>query len=317
MRAIGVTHFGGPEVLETIELPRPEPGPREVRIRVHAAGVNPVDRLWRNGYLAKRLAVEPAPYIPGMDAAGVVDAVGEDVGDELGLSPGSRVVAIVDNHGQHGAYSDFLVLPVESVVPAPSRSTHAEAASFLMPALTVREALDHLELPAGSTVLITGAAGGVGQQAVALAHLDGYRVVALASTGDETLVRRLGADEFVARNDDAMARIREVSDGGVDGVIDAANLHADVPEAVRDGGRIIVVSRWAPGLDRGISVVHVDVRHRARDREAIGALRDLAAEGVLPMTVALTYPADEVVAAHHRFDHGGLRGRIILLFADA
>lgn len=314
MRAIGVTHFGGPEVLETVELPLPEPGPGEVRIRVHAAAINPVDRLWRNGYLAKRLAAQgPPPYVPGMDAAGVVDLVGPDVGPP-GLQPGDRVTAIVDNHGQHGGYSDYLVLPVESVVPAPAGSSHAQAASFLMPALTVREALDHVELPAGSTVLITGAAGGVGQCAVALAHREGYRVLALASADDGDLVRSLGADELVARGSGAMERIRDLSGGGVDGVIDAANLHTDVVEAVRDGGRIVVVSRWAPELDRGISVVHVDVRLRARDREAILDLRDLAAEGVLPMAVALTYPAEEVVAAHERFDGGGLRGRIILLF---
>ncbi len=284
-----------------------------MRIRVHAAGINPVDRLWRNGYLAGRLAAQgPPPYVPGMDAAGVVDVVGEGVGTEL--APGTRVVAIVDNHGSYGAYSDYLVLPVDSVVPAPQGSSHAEAASFLMPALTAREALDRLT--PGSTVLVTGAAGGVGQQAVALAHRDGFRVIALAAAADEGLVRLLGADELVPRDADVTARIRDVTGGGVDGVVDAANLHADVVGAVRDGGRIVVVSRWSPELDRGISVVHVDVRHRARDRAAILALRDLAAAGVLPMGVAGTYPAAEVVEAHRRFDRGGLRGRLILLFAE-
>ena len=319
IRAIGVNQFGGPEVLEAVDLPLPDPGPGEIRIRVHAAAINPVDRLWRNGYLAKRLALQgPPPYVPGMDAAGVVDLVGPGVDvQESGLRPGTHVLAIVDNKGQYGAYSDYLVLPVESVVPAPAGSSHAEAASFLMPALTVRAALDNLELPVGSTVLVTGAAGGVGQQAVALADHEGFRVVALASEDDEELVRSLGAGEFAARGPDAMDRIRALSGGGVDGVIDAANLHAGVVAAVRDGGRIMVVSRWPhEGLGRGVTSVHVDVRHRARDREAILALRDLAAAGVLPMTVASTYRAEEIVAAHERFDRGGLRGRIIVLFAE-
>ena len=314
-----MNHFGGPEVLETIDLPLPEPGSGEVRIRVHAAGINPVDRLWRNGYLAARLAAQgPPPYVPGMDAAGVVESVGPGVDvQESGLRPGARVLAIVDNHGQYGAYSDYLVLPVESVVPAPPGSSHAEAASFLMPALTVREALDHLELPAGSTLLVTGAAGGVGQQAVALAHRDGFRVLALASEGDEDLVRGLGAERLVIRGPGATDAIVSSTDGGVDGVIDAANLHADVVAAVRDRGRIVVVSRWRhEGLDRGVTTVHVDVRTRARDRPAILALRDLAAARVLPMSVAGTYPASQVVAAHERFDRGGLRGRLVLLLAD-
>ena len=150
-----------------------------------------------------------------------------------------------------------------------------------------------------------------------MAHHDGFRVIALASPEDEELTRSLGADEFVSRGADAMARIRALTDGGADGVIDAANLHADVVEAVRDGGRIVVVSRWShEDLERGVTSVHVDVRRRARDRRAILALRDLAAAGVLPMSVAGTFPASQVVVAHRRFDQGALRGRLVLLFAD-
>ena len=315
MRAIGVLQYGGPEALEIIELPKPEPSPGEIRMRVHAAAINPADRLWRNGALADWFGSTEPPHVPGMDAAGVVDVLGDDVDAALGLEPGRPVVAIVDSFGPRGAYSDYLVVPVDSVVPAPSGSGHAQAASFLMPALTAREALDQLKLPPRASLLVSGAAGGVGQQAVALAHAEDLRVLALASSSDDALLRSLGADEVIDRGGCVEHAVLDVAPDGVDGLIDTADLHGQVEPQVRDGGGMIVLSAWDDDPGRGISLVHIDVRNRDRDRAAILELRDLAAEGLLPMTVASSYPASEVVAAHRHFDRGGIRGRIILHFA--
>ena len=314
MRAIGVFRYGGPEVLEEFELPLPEPGHREVRLRVHAAAINPVDRLWRNGALADWFASTEPPFVPGMDAAGVVDATGGDVDPELGLEPGRAVVAVIDNFALRGAYSDYVTAPVDAVVPAPTDVSHAEASSFLMPALTAREAIDRLGLSPGASVMVTGAAGGVGQQAVALAHAEGLHVVALAAKGDQRLLQGLGADQVVSRGQDVIHRVRALVPEGVDGLVDPADLHGAVVPAVRDGGTVISLSAWTPTPDRGIRYVHIDVRDRVRDRGAIAALRDQAQAGVLPLTVAETFPASEAVRAHTEYDKGGARGRMVLLF---
>src|SRR3954471_22975992 len=111
MRAIGLTEFGGPEVLRVMELPDPVPAAGEVRIRVHAAAVNPTDTMLRSGVVRSWLGSRPAPYVPGMDAAGVVDAIGPDT--DTSLRPGDPVIAIVRAYGQQGAYAEFVVVPAE------------------------------------------------------------------------------------------------------------------------------------------------------------------------------------------------------------
>src|SRR6201994_3727216 len=163
MRAVGITEFGGPEALEVVEVPDPEAGPGEVRIRVRAAAVNPTDTLLRDGSRAEMLRDVPAPHVPGMDAAGVVDQLGPGV--QTGLQIGDAVMAIVLPRAQHGGYAELVVVPAESVVRAPAGASHAEAASLLMNALTVRAALDALDLRPGQTLAVTGAAGAGGGHA--------------------------------------------------------------------------------------------------------------------------------------------------------
>jgi NADPH:quinone reductase-like Zn-dependent oxidoreductase len=124
MKAIGVTEFGGPEVLRVLDLPVPQAGPGEILIRVHAATVNPVDAMVREG-MAFVDDAEP-PYIPGMEAVGVVEQVGD--GEDRGLSAGDRVMAIAVVSGTHGAYAEYLVVPAESVVRIPRGSSEAQAA---------------------------------------------------------------------------------------------------------------------------------------------------------------------------------------------
>lgn len=192
-----MTQFGGPEVLQLLELPNPQVGPGEVRIAVHAAAVNPTDTLLRSGARSERYAGVPPPYIPGMDAAGVLDEIGGGVTTDLKL--GDHVMAIVVPEGSHGAYSELVVLPAESVVRTPRGASDAEAATLPMNGLTARLALDLLELEPGRTLAVTGAAGAVGGYVVELAKADGLTVIADASANDEALVRRLGADLVVPR----------------------------------------------------------------------------------------------------------------------
>ncbi len=176
-----------------------------VRIRVHAAAVNPTDTLARNGARAEaQRAVSPPPYVPGMDAAGVVDEIGEGV--ETDLQPGDHVMAIVVPAGSHGAYSERIVVPVESVARVPAGTSDVEACTLPMNGLTACMALDTLELRAGDTVAVTGAAGAFGGYVVQLAKAAGFKVVADASVADGQLVRDLGADVVVARGDDVATR---------------------------------------------------------------------------------------------------------------
>ena len=239
MRAIGVTEFGGPEALRVVELPDPQAGPGEVRIRVHAAAVNPTDTGLRSGARAAQLKDVPPPYVPGMDVAGVVDQIGPQTATDL--RPGEHVMAIVLPHASHGGYSELIVLPAESVVRVPAGASDAEAATLPMNGLTTVQALDLLSLEPGQVLAVTGAAGAVGGDAVQLGRAAGLRVIADASQQDEQLVKDLGADLVVRRGPEFAERVRAAVPEGADGLVDAALLNELAVPAVRDGGRIATV----------------------------------------------------------------------------
>jgi NADPH2:quinone reductase len=152
MKAIGLTEFGAPDVLRVVDLPTPEPGPGELRIRIHAAAVNPTDATFRAGGRAAQLADRTPPYIPGMDAAGVVDKVGPGTSERL--KPGDRVIMLVVPMGRHGgAYAEQVVASEASVVRAPKNATDAEAATLLLNAVAAHLALDALALSAGQPIM--------------------------------------------------------------------------------------------------------------------------------------------------------------------
>ncbi len=153
-------------MLRVFELPEPLPGPGEVRVRVHAATVNPTDTVLRSGGRADRLKDVPPPHVPGMEVAGVLEEVGE--GAETDLAVGEHVMAIVLPSGPRGAYAERVVVPVESVVRVPAGTSDVEAATLPMNGLTARAALDALALEPGQVVAVTGAAGAVGGYAVQL-----------------------------------------------------------------------------------------------------------------------------------------------------
>ncbi|MEW1724861.1 NADP-dependent oxidoreductase [Streptomyces sp. NPDC093109] len=319
MRAIGLTEFGGPEVLRVIELPEPEPGPGEIRIRVHAAAVNPTDTLLRAGTVSALFKGRPGPYVPGMDAAGVVDAIGPET--DTPLRPGDPVIAIVRAYGPRGgAYAELVVVPAESVVPMPSGAGFPAASTLLMNALTARIALDLLAVPAegpGRTVAVTGAAGAFGGYAVQLAKLDGLRVLADASAADTELVASLAADEVVPRGDDVADRFRALAPDGVDAVLDGAAQHALVLPAIRDGGGLAVVRRgWDGPAGRGIRMHRVLSTEAATDHARLLRLRDRASAGELSLRVADVLPAGQAAEAHRRLAEGGVRGRLVLDLTD-
>jgi NADPH:quinone reductase len=312
VRAVGVTEFGNPDVLHIVGLPDPVPGPGQVRIRVHAAGVNPTDTGLRSGGRAAQLMDIPPPYVPGMDAAGIVDQIGPDTSTKLNV--GDHVMAIVVPSGTHGAYSELLVVPAESVTRAPAGATDAEAATLPMNGLTARLALDLLDLKAGRTLAVTGAAGAVGGYAVQLGKAAGLRIIADAAPQDELLVKELGADVVVPRGPAFAEHVRAVSPEGVDGMIDAALLNELVIPAVRDGGRIATLRGYTGESERGISFHPVLVRTYAREHGKLDQLRRQSEAGEVTLRVARTLPAERAAEAHRILEAGGTRGRLILEF---
>jgi NADPH:quinone reductase len=312
MRAVGVTEFGGPEVLHIVDLPDPVAGPGELRIRVHAAAVNPIDTFLRAGLRAELLKDVPPPYVPGMDAAGVVDQIGPEV--SAALDVGAHVMAFVLQHGAHGAYCELLAVPAESVARAPAGATDAEAATLPLNGLTARQAFDLLRLEPGQTLGVTGAAGAVGGYAVQMGKAAGLRVIADASEADQQLVSNLGADVVVPRGPQFAGWVRAAVPAGVDAVIDLARLNELVIPAVRDDGKIATVRGFRAAAARGITYCPVVVYSYAREQAKIDQLRQQVEAGELTPRVARILPAERAAEAHRILEAGGTRGRLILKF---
>lgn len=312
MRAVGVPRFGGPEVLEVIERELPQPGAGEVRVRVGAATVNPTDIGLRAGTFAERYAGLEPPFIPGMELAGEIDAVGEGSGWSLG----ERVIAIVlPARALGGAQAEYVVVPALSVARAPAGASVEQAATLPMNGLTVRRALDMLALAPGATLAVTGSAGAVGGYAIELGKREGLTVIADAAPVDEALVRSLGADVVVPRGEAfSAAAIRAAFPDGVDAVIDAALLGPAILPAVRDEGRLIAVRPFAGESERGIDIALALVGDYATNQQALRELSRQAGAGELTLRVAGSYPAEEAAQAHRRLEAGGVRGRLLITF---
>jgi NADPH2:quinone reductase len=310
MRVVAIPVFGGPEVLEIIERPVPEPGDGEVRIRVAAATVNPTDVALRAGTHGRFGDARP-PYVPGWEAAGTVDAVGAGTG----LHVGERVMAIVSPFTPGGgAQAEYVVVPADSAARVPAGVGLAEAATLPMNGLTVRRALDVLALPDGATLAVTGAAGAVGGYAVELGAMEGLRVIADAKPEDEQLVRSLGAEVVVPRGPDVGTAIRRAVPAGVDALLDAALIGPPVLPAVRDGGHLAAVRPFRGDSERNITITLVLVAEYLRNGAALARLAALAGAGGLTLRVADTLPVERAAEAHRRFEKGGVRGRLVLTF---
>ena len=305
MKALIIRSFGGPEVLEVADVPVPEPDTGQVRVKVAAAAVNPVDAQTRSGALTAAGILPPRDVIGiGWDVAGTVDAVGPATS---GFRPGDRVVGLSDRlslplKGQ----AEYVVLDAEAVGRLPADVDLVAAAVLPLNALTAAQALDLAALRPGQTLLVTGAAGAVGGYAVELAARSGVRVFGAAGRRDEPLFRELGAEHFVARGADLAEAVRHAVPGGVDSVIDAASVGVAALDAVRGGGAFVGVLGGAPVPLRGIRVSTVWIR-------ADGPRLATLARAGLHLRVADTLPLPQAAEAHRRLDAGGLRGRLVLV----
>ncbi len=310
MRAVGITRPGGPEVLEVVDRQVRAPGPGEVRISVKAAAVNPTDIGVREHGGGDQL---PAPWTPGMDAAGVVESVGDGVDR---LSVGDQVMAAVaPRRPEGGAQAELIVVPAASVVPIPQGATLAQAATLPMNGLTAERGLEMLALQSGATIAVTGGAGLLGSYVIPLAKRDGLQVIADAKPEDEELVRSFGADVVLPRGDGFAAAVRETAPAGVDGLYDTALLGRDAFDAIKDGGGMVVVRGWdGSEAERGIQMHPVMVFEVLERTDWLEDLRLLAGDGRIQLRVVGEYPPERAAEAQQAMDAGGLRGRVVIVF---
>jgi NADPH2:quinone reductase len=305
MQAVTISTFGGPDVLRVADVAVPEPGPGQIRVKVHAAAVHPVDLAIRAGAFAELLPGRPR-YVLGWDVAGTVDAVGAEV---TAFHPGDAVVGLsVWFRSLAGTQAELVVLDAAGVAAAPEGASWVEAATLPLNALAAVQALDLMPQDTRS-VAITGAAGAVGGFAAELAVHRRQSAYAVAGVQDEAFVRDLSA-VFVPRSADPAGAIRAAADGPVDAVLDTAGIGGAALGAVRDGGAFVTtIPPTAPPDERDIRVAALQVEP---DGGQLAELVALAEQGKLTLRVAQTHPLQDVALAHARLEKGGVRGRLVL-----
>ena len=312
MRGVAITSFGGPERLREMEVEEHPLTPDGVRIRVAAAGVNPVDVKIREGAQADSFPYF-FPAVLGWDAAGVIEETGPAV---VGFEVGDEVLAYCrkDFVGQ-GAYAERVAVPARQVAHCAGMPAE-EAAGLPLAGLTAYQSLtEAMELAGGETVLIRGASGGVGSFAVQIAASLGARVVAVAGLESEDFVRGLGADEFIDYRSGAVAGdVTRAAGGTVDALLDLVGgeqLEA-FAALVRDGGRIVSTlepvgpHRWA---ERSIRSRFLYVRP---DGDQLAELVGRRGRGELQVRLSQVLPLGEAGRAHELLEAGGVHGKLVL-----
>jgi NADPH:quinone reductase-like Zn-dependent oxidoreductase len=334
MKAVQQHEFGGPEVLQYEDAPIPELRPGEVLIRVHAVGINPPDWYLRDGYKMLPPEWQPKVHFPvilGTDVSGIVEAVSEDV---KGFSMGDEVYSMVrfpsGLAGDSKAYAEYVNVPASEVALKPTGIDHAHAAGAPMSLLTAWQYMIelghnepnplqpnmHVPVPLkGKTVLVNGAAGGVGHFAVQLAKWKGARVIAVASGKNEGFLRDLGADEFIDYTKTAPEDV--VHD--VDLVIDAVGgpTTGRFLRTLKRGGALFPIfplgfSRADEAEKLGVTVSATQVRSSGSQLAEVGRLLDAK---TVRVAIDSTYPLADARKAHEQAVHGHIQGKLVLTVA--
>ncbi|WP_424217488.1 NADP-dependent oxidoreductase (plasmid) [Streptomyces sp. BI20] len=302
MKAIAFHAPGGPEVLLPVELPTPEVGPGEVRVRMRAAGVQPVDLAIREGFVPPGVRIG-SPHVVGGDFAGVVDAVGAGV---TAFAVGDEVLG----YRAQGTYAEFVVVPVGQVVARPAGVPWEQAGALSASGQTAHTALEVLEVGLGDTFLVNGAAGGVGSVAVQLAVERGAVVIAAARPEHHGWLRELGARP-VAYGAGLVERARALAPGGiVHAALDTASVAGleAACELVADRGRVGTVFAAERAVELGARWIRSD-----RRPERLAALAERLGDGRLRVHVRETFPLERAADAHRAMAVGHGRGKIVLL----
>ena len=331
MKAVRLHAFGGPDVLRYEDAPKPRPKQGEVLVRVHAVGLNPPDWYLREGYKMLPPEWQPQvsfPLVPGTDISGVIEAVADDIED---FSVGDEVYSMVrfpaGLAGDSRAYAEYVSAPASEVARKPAGIDHVHAAGAPMSLLTAWQFLielghdepnplqpnQHVPVPLeGKTVLVNGAAGGVGHFAVQIAKLNGARVIAVASRKHERLLRDLGADAFIDYTKTAPEDVAQ----GIDLVVDALGGPSTgrFLRTLKRGGALFPIfplgfSGAEDAEKQGVTVSATQVRSNGAQLAKVGRLLD---KGAIRVVVDSTFPLADARKAHERAAEGHIQGKIVL-----
>ncbi len=321
MKAIRVQHVGGPEVMELVDVPVPQPKASEAVVKVNVAGVNSIDGQFRDGRLRT-----PLPFIPGQEGAGVVTAVG----------PQAKLVKVGDRvawSGTLGSYAEYVAAQEEHLVPVPAAINDEQATAAMMQGLTAHYLVnDAHKLKAGETALVHAAAGGVGSLVLQMARAIGARVIGTASSDEKArLAREAGAEEVIVfTRQDFEREVKLLTDGkGVDVVYDGvgkATFEKNL-NVMRLRGMLVIYgmsSGAVPPVDPAklsekgsLYMARTTLAHFTATREELlartSALFGLIADGKLHMRIAKKYPLAEAAQAHRDMEARKLAGKLLLV----
>ncbi|GAA4847323.1 NADP-dependent oxidoreductase [Luteimicrobium xylanilyticum] len=297
MKAVRFDRFGGPEVLELVDLPDPHPGPGEVRIAVRAAGVNASDWKKRQGLMDPDL-----PQTLGYEAAGVVDELGDGVTDVRG---GDRVFGFCTDGA---AQAELAVL--SHYAPVPASLDFVDVAALPAAVETAARALDQLGVTDGTALLVNGASGNVGSAAVQLAVARGARVIGTASARNHDLLHSFGA-EPVSYGEGMAGRVRVLAPDGVDRALDVAGSGV-LPDLIGLAGgadHVVTIADFFGAREHGVRFSRGD---EGRALYVLGQIGDLVEAGQLRLPEVRTFPLDDVADAQRAVESGAGHGKIVL-----
>lgn len=320
MFAITLEGFGGTEKMRWAEVPTPEPGPDEVRVRTVAVGVNRADLLQRQGYYPPPAGVSE---LLGLECSGVIDAIGDDVDD---WQPGDEVVALLAG----GAYAEYVVVPAGQVTSPPAGVDLVSAAGLVEVAATVLSNLDRAQLRSGETFLVHGGAGGIGTFAIQYAKVLGAKVAATASAGKLDHCRRLGADIVINYARDWLTELlMATEDRGVDVILDiigAKYLDQNI-SALRPDGRLVIIGMQkgtkaeldiAKLLNKRATITATSLRGRPVEqkseivRQVAERVWPLITARVIQLAPETRFSLRDAAAAHEILASGSNVGKLIL-----
>jgi NADPH:quinone reductase len=325
-RAVLLPEVGGPEVLQTVELPLQRPGPKQLRVRIRAAGVGSTDLMMLEG---RYDYAPPMPFVPGYEIAGVVDAVGSEVEN---FTVGQRVAALT----LHGGFAEYVVRDAEHFIPIPDGVSDVQAAASILNYVTAWQMIHRVaKLRVGQTALVTGAAGGVGTAVLQLLRLAGVKTYGAASSAKHDAIRALGATPIDYRQGRLDRLVRSFEPDGVDAVFDAiggSNVTPSV-KSLRIGGLVVgfgfmgVKSKFTTlttlanvllgarlrgrrGAFYGITMLY---RRDPRPlREDLPKIFALIARREIDPVIDVTFPLLAAGEALQRLASGGTAGKIVL-----
>lgn len=310
MKVMAIEQYGGPEVLTQMNLPTPQPADGEVRVKVHAVGINPVDYQARQkdylGYI-------DFPIVLGWDISGVVDALGAGVTD---FAVGDEVYGMIRFPKQGRAYAEYVTAPVTEIALKPQRLSHVQAAATTLAALTALQVLEKMNLQAGQTILIHAGSGGVGHFAVQLAKARGARVIATASEKNLDFVESLGADEVI----DYRARPFEEQVSGVDAVFDTVGGETFTRSfgVVKPGGSVVgIVTQMTDELTEQArqAGVHAAWNVVHPSKTGLEYFNTLVESEQLKPHISQTFPLEGVADAHRAQESRRTVGKLVLTVA--